>query len=126
MFTFALQCNSVVYLSFGMLSIIERMVSLDMGNFSRDRSNIFRAGIQFARNYRALAVLQAHYAGLYQYYIAIIQMAFIFAVTFNTYQAVTADSVRALLLALAVLFGHIQFIEATAQVYDKSADVLNR
>ena len=58
------------------------------------------------------------------HYIALIQTASIFAITFNTYQAVVGGSVRSLLLALAVTFGHVQFIQATAQVYDKSTDVL--
>ena len=126
MFTFWLQCKSVVQFSFGMFSVLERMAPPDVCNASRDRSKIFLAGMQFARNYRAIAVVQAHYAGLYRHYIAIIQTASVFAVVYNTYQAVTGDSVRALLVALAVIFGHMQFIDATAQVYDSSADVLNR
>ena len=58
------------------------------------------------------------------HYISLIQTASIFAVVFNTYKAVILGSVRALLLALTVCMGHIQFIEATAQVYDTSSDVL--
>ena len=43
-----------------------------------------------------------------------------YAVTFNFYQAVMEGSIRALLLALAITFGHVQFIEATTNVYDTS------
>ena len=126
LFSFWLKCNSVVYFAFGMFNTLERMTPGISTNFS-ERSNmkIFRGGLRFASDYRALAVLQAHYASLYRHYIALILTGAKFAVTFNTYQAVVGDSVRALLLALTLTFGLVQFIHATALVFDTSADVLN-
>ena len=130
MFAFWLQCDSVVYVSFGMLSILERMVpvitSKNAGKDEKSNIHVLRMGKAFARDYRALTVLQAHYAGLYMHYISVIQTASIFAVVFYTYVAVIRNNVRALIVALAVCFGHIQFIEATAKVHETSSDVLRR
>ena len=129
MYAFWLQCDSVVNISFGMLSVLEPMtpdIGRDIDPDDPSNIHVFRKAKAFARDYRALTVLQAHYAGFYMHYISIIQTASIFAVVFNTYKAVILGSVRALLLALTVCMGHIQFIEATAQVYDTSSDVLKK
>ena len=129
MFGFWLQCNSVVYFSFGMLSMLEGMAPPNRGHSSSSRwsdVSAFRAAPKFSMDFRALGVLQAHYAALYMHYIALIQTASMYAVTFNAYQAVMEGSIRALLLALAITFGHVQFIEATAKVYDTSNDVLKK
>ena len=79
---------------------------------------------QFSKKYRSLTVLQAHFAVLFRHYVSILQTASIFCVVTNTYQAVVGGSVRSLLLALTVFFGHMQFLEATARVHHTSADVL--
>ena len=53
-------------------------------------------------------------------------MAAMYAVTFNAYQAVMEGSFRGLVLALAITFGYVQYIEATARVYDTSTEVLRK
>ena len=125
MFAFWLQCNSVVSLSFGMSSILQCMNQrIIRGGCHQSYANISRTGKQFMADYRAMGVLQAHFAALYRHYISVVQTTSIFCVFFDTYQAVTRGSIRSILLSFAVCFGHIQFIQATAQVYDNSCGAL--
>ena len=77
-----IKCNSVVYFAFGMFTILERMAShISHASISSERPSAFREAMKFAKDYRALAVLQAHYTALFSHYIALIQTGFVFAIT---------------------------------------------
>ena len=127
MFAFWLQCTSVVYFSYGMTNILNQMnPRMSSNDVFQSKNKRDRIGKQFARDYRSLSIMQAHFAGLFRHYISILQTAAIFCVVTNTYQAVVRENFRSLLLALAVFFGEIQFIHATAQVHHTSTSVLHR
>ena len=97
MYAHWLNCTSVIYFTYGMLSTLERMVP----PYRPSEMNIYGSAIQFAGDFRALSVLQAHYAGLYMRFIAIIQVTSIYSITFNAYQVIVDGSVRSLFMALA-------------------------
>ena len=91
---------------------------------SGDDVSNFVAGVEFARTYRTLGVLQRQFATFYQNFMSLTQAAAIFFVVLNTYQAVVGGNVRALVLASGVAYGFIQFVKSAAQVYHESTDVL--
>ena len=124
-FAFWLMCTSVAKFSFDMSGIVEGMTPARTAA-AAGPENSFRMSIDFARQYRALGVLQAHFAALNQHYMPLIQTAGIFSVVYNTYKAVIGGSSRSLILAAAVCLAHIQMIEATAKVYDTSGKVLTK
>ena len=126
-FAFWLQCSSVVSFSSDITSLLENMnPRIQCVEYLQYNARIIRMARRFTRDYRSLSVLRAHFAGLFRHYVSIIQLAGISCVVTNTYQAVVTGSLRSLVLALAVFYGHIQFVERTAQVHDMSANVLLR
>ena len=54
-----------------------------------------------------------------------IQSVTIFCVVLNAYLAVVGGSVRSLVLALGFAYSFVQLLEATAEVYHTSSDVLH-
>ena len=84
----------------------------------------FALSSQFAKNYRVLGVLQQRFTMLYEHYMSQIQTAMVFCVVLNMFQAVVGGNLRSLVIALLVALGLVQFLEATAEVYHTSMDVL--
>ena len=127
MFAFWLQCTSVVSFSSEMASMLDEIAwRMERKGGFGSKVILDRMGKQLMRDYRTLAVLQANFAGFFKHYIFVLQMASIFSVVKNAYQAVVGGSPRSLLLAFAVFFGRIKFIEVTEHVHDNSANLLLR
>ena len=79
----------------------------------------------FARTQRSLQVLQKQFANFYATCMSNIQSVTIFCVVLNAYLAVVGGSVRSLVLALGFAYSFVQLLEATAEVYHTSSDVLH-
>ena len=118
---FCLQWTSVVSYSVDVSHLLKTVEPAEDGE---DADN-YRTGLEFARVYRTLGILQKQFGTYYEKFMILTQTAAIFFIVLNTYQAVVGRSVRALVLASAVAYELTKFVEASAQVYHVSTDVLD-
>ena len=125
MFAFWLTCSSVASFSYDLTSMLENMTpGLCCIDGLRYNVRMNRRARQFTRDYRSLAVLRAHFAGLFRHYVSFNQLSATLGVVIHTYQAVVTGSLRSLIISLVVFYGHILYLNVSAEVHDASANAL--
>ena len=120
MFSGWLQWTSIVAFSVDVLHMIKEVAPRKGSHDSE-----YAMANAFARTHRSLQVLQQQFASFYGNFMSALQAIGIWCVVLNTYVAVVGGSVHALVLAVGMAYGFVQLLEATAEVYHTSSDVLH-
>ena len=115
-----LQWTSIVAFSVDVSHIMK-----EVGPHKRLSGTQYAMANAFARTHRSLQVLQKQFASFYGDFMSVLQTLAIFIVVVNTYVAVVGGSLRSLVLAVGLACGFLQLLEATAEVYHTSSDVLH-
>ena len=79
---------------------------------------------RFVNNFRALAVLQTGFAGIYSHWVSVSELLGIILIILNIYQAVVTGSFRALMMALGIGVAFSGFLKQLAQPYEASREAL--